>query len=84
MRLSAGLVIRAAARIEPYAAPGAMLCTEELLGELDERSRPLFTPVGAAALRGTGVRLADDRVTVIRKHEQDEPVETRHYRVSLG
>jgi hypothetical protein len=81
---SAGLVIRAAARIEPYAAPGTMLCTEEFLGELDERSRPLFTPASDAALHGTGVRLGDDGVAVIRKHEHDEPVETRLFQVPLG
>ena len=47
---SAGIVIRVAARIEPHAAPGTMLCTEEFLSELDERSQPLFTSVTQAPL----------------------------------
>ena len=39
---SAGIVIRAAARIEPHAAPGTMLCTEEFLSEVEERSQPFL------------------------------------------
>jgi hypothetical protein len=52
---SAGIVIRAAARIEPHAAPGTMLCTEEFLAELDERSRLLFTPVAQAPVARSGI-----------------------------
>jgi hypothetical protein len=74
---STGIVICAAARIEPHAAPGTMLCTEEFFSELDERSRPLFTPVTQAPLRGAGMLLGDDGVAVIRKHDHEEPIETR-------
>jgi hypothetical protein len=81
---SAGIVIRAAARIEPHAAPGTMVCTEEFLSELDERSRLLFTPVTQAALRGAGLLLSDDGVAVIRKNDHEEPVETRLFQAPLG
>jgi hypothetical protein len=81
---SAGLVIRVAARIEPHAAPGTMLCTEEFLSELDERSRSLFTPVAEAPLQGAGLLLGDDGVAVIRKNDHEEPVETRLFQAPLG
>ena len=81
---SAGIVIRAAARIEPHAAPGTMLCTEEFLSELDERSRPLFTPVTQAPLQAAGLLLGDDGVAVIRKNDHEEPVETRLFQAPLG
>ena len=81
---SAGIVIRAAARIEPHAAPGTMLCTEEFLSELDERSRPLFTPVTQAPLQGAGLLLGDDGVAVIRKNDHEEPIETRLFQAPLG
>ena len=74
---SAGMVIRAAARIEPHAAPGTMLCTEEFLSELDERSRQLFTLVTQTSSKNAGLVLGDDGVAVIRKNYRDEPVETR-------
>jgi hypothetical protein len=74
---SAGIVIRAAARIEPYAAPGTMLCTEEFLTDLDERSRQLFTPVTQTPSPNPGLLLAEDGIAVIRKNDHDEPVETR-------
>jgi hypothetical protein len=81
---SAGIVIRAAARIEPHAAPGTMLCTEEFFSELDERSRPLFTPVTQAPLPGAGMLLGDDGVAVIRKNDHEEPIETRLFQAPLG
>jgi len=81
---SAGIVIRAAARIEPYAAPGTMLCTEEFLSELDERSRPLFTPVEQAPLQSAGLVFGDDGVAVIRKNGHEEPVEARLFQAPLG
>ncbi len=81
---SAGIVIRAAARIEPHAAPGTMLCTEEFLSELDERSRLLFTPVTQVPLQGAGLLLGDDGVAVIRKNDHEEPVETRLFQAPLG
>jgi hypothetical protein len=81
---SAGIVIRAAARIEPHAAPGTMLCTEEFLSELDERSQPLFTPVTQAPLQAAGLLLGDDGVAVIRKNDHEEPVETRLFQAPLG
>jgi hypothetical protein len=81
---SAGIVIRAAARIEPHAEPGTMLCTEEFLSELDERSRLLFTPVTQAPLQGAGLLLGDDGVAVIRKNDHEEPVETRLFQAPLG
>jgi len=81
---SAGIVLRAAARIEPHAAPGTMLCTEEFLPELDERSRLLFAPVTQAPLQGAGLLLGDDGVAVIRKNDHEEPVETRLFQAPLG
>jgi hypothetical protein len=81
---SAGIVIRAAARIEPHAAPGTMLCTDEFLSELDERSRSLFTPITQIAVQGTGLLLGDDGVAVIRKNDQEESVETRLFQAPLG
>jgi hypothetical protein len=81
---SAGIVIRAAARIEPHAAPGTMLCTEEFLSELDERSRLLFTPITQASLEGLGLPLGDDGVAVIRKNDHEEPVESRLFQAPLG
>ena len=81
---SAGIVIRAAARIEPHAAPGTMLCTEEFISELDERSRLLFTPVTQASLQGAGSLLSDDGIAVIRKNNHDDAVETRLFQASLG
>jgi len=81
---SAGIVIRAAARIEPHAAPGTMLCTEEFLSELDDRSRLLFAPVTQAPLRGAELLLGDDGVAVIRKNDHEEPVETRLFQAPLG
>jgi hypothetical protein len=74
----------AAARIEPYAAPGTMLCTEQFLSELDARSRLLFTPVTQAPLQGAGLLLGDDGVAVIRKNDHEEPVETRLFQAPLG
>ena len=74
----------AAARIEPHAAPGTMLCTEEFLSELDERSQPLFTRVTQAPLQAAGLLLGDDGVAVIRKNDHEEPVETRLFQAPLG
>ena len=81
---SAGIVIRAAARIEPHAAPGMMLCTEEFLSELDERSRLLFTPVTQVSLQRAGLLLGHEGVAVIRKNDHEEPVEARLFQAPLG
>jgi hypothetical protein len=81
---TAGIVIRAAARIEPHAAPGTMLCTEEFLAELDERSRSLFTPITQIPLEGAGLLLGDDGVAVIRKNDQEEPIEARLFQAPLA
>src|SRR5262249_38213051 len=81
---SAGIVIRAAARIEPHAAPGTMLCTEEFLTELDERSRPLFTPITQIPLDRTGLLLGDDGVAVIRKNDEEEPIEAKLFQAPLA
>jgi hypothetical protein len=42
---SVALVIRAAGRIEPYASPGTILCTQEFVSEVDESVRSNFTSV---------------------------------------
>ena len=76
---SAGIVIRAAARIEPHAAPGTMLCTEEFRSELDERSRVLFTPLTRAPEQGVGLLLDDDGIAVIRKNDHEEAVEAKPF-----
>ena len=81
---SAGMVIRAAARIEPHAVPGTMLCTEEFLSELDERNRVIFAPVTQTASLSGGLLLRDDGVAVIRKTDRDEPVEARLFQAPLG
>jgi hypothetical protein len=81
---SAGIVIRAAARIEPHAAPGTMLCTEEFLAELDERSKPLFTPITQIPLEAGGLVLGADGVAVIRKNDQEEPIEARLFQAPLA
>ena len=81
---SAGIVIRAAARIEPHAAPGTMLCTEEFLSELDERSRSLFTPITQMPSQGAGLLLGEDDVAVVRKNDGEEPIETRLFQAPLG
>jgi class 3 adenylate cyclase len=81
---SAGIVIRAAARIEPYAAPGTILCTEQFLAELDERSRPPFTPITQIPLEGAGLLLGADGVAVIRKNEEEEPLEVRLFQAPLA
>src|SRR5262249_8814126 len=81
---SAGIVIRAAARIEPHAAPGTMLCTEEFLSELDERSQPLFTPVTQNSSQGAGLLLGDDDIAVIRKNDYEDPVATKLFQAPLG
>ena len=61
-----------------------MLCTEEFLAELDERSRPFFTPVEQAPSPSAGLVLGDDGVAVIRKNDHEEPVETRLFQAPLG
>jgi hypothetical protein len=61
-----------------------MLCIEEFFSELDERSRPLFTPVTQAPLPGAGMLLGDDSVAVIRKNDHEEPIETRLFQAPLG
>ena len=83
---SAGIVIRAAARIEPHAEPGTMLCTEEFLSEFEEggRSGRLFTPVTQVPLQAAGLLLGNDGVAVIRKNDHEEPVETRLFHAPLG
>ena len=52
--------------------------------ELDERSRPLFTPITQAPSLAAGLLLGDDGVAVIRKNDHEEPVETRLFQAPLG
>ena len=84
VRVPSAGIVRTAARIEPHAAPGTMLCTEEFLSELDERSQPLFTRVTQVPLQAAGLLLGDDGVAVIRKNDHEEPVETRLFQAPLG
>jgi hypothetical protein len=81
---SAGIVIRAAARIEPHAAPGTILCTEEFFTELEERSRQLFTPITQTPPQNAGLVLGEDGIAVIRKNDRDDPVETRLFQAPLA
>src|SRR5580700_10032203 len=74
---SAAIVLRTAARIEPYAAVGTILCTEEFVSELDETTRPLFTPIAAAPSQARGLVLGDDGTAVLRKNDQDEAIEAK-------
>jgi len=80
---SAAIVIRAAARIEPYAAAGTILCTEEFVSELDEPTRPLFTPFAVASSQTPGLVLGDDGMAFIRKNDQEEPIEARLFEAAL-
>ena len=55
---SGGVVAEPGFGIEPHAAPGTMLCTEEFLSELDERNQVLFIAghTGPDARRGVAAR----------------------------
>jgi hypothetical protein len=70
--------------VKPHAASGTMLCTEEFLSELDERSQLLFTRVTQAPLQAAVLLLGDDGVAMIRKNDHQEPVETRLFQAPLG
>ena len=79
---SAAIVIRAAARIEPYATAGTILCTEEFVSELDETARALFTPVDPLP-QMPGLALRENGMVAIRKNEQEEPIEVRLFQAAL-
>jgi hypothetical protein len=81
---SAAIVIRSAARIEPYALPGSILCTEEFISELDEAARALFAPIESAPSQAPGLVLREDGMAVIRKNEQEEPIEGRLFQAALS
>src|SRR5262249_40980790 len=68
---SAAIVIRAAARIEPYAAPGTILCTQEFVSELHQTTNPHYTPPKAAPPEKAGLFFGRDGTGVIRTNEQD-------------
>ena len=72
---SAAIVIRAAARIEPHATAGTILCTEEFVAELDEIARMLFTPIKPPSPQMPGLALSENGMVAIRKNEQEEPIE---------
>ena len=80
---SVALVIRAAARIEPYASPGTILCTEEFLVEVDEATRSSFTSVRTPPSGESGLLFTDDGTVVVRKSDEDEPMKTRLFQFSL-
>jgi hypothetical protein len=81
---SVAIVVRAAGRIETYAAAGTILCTEEFVSELDETTQPLFKPIMAPPSDAPGLVLCDDGTAVIRKNEQDEPIESRLFEAELN
>ena len=70
--------------IEPYAAPGTVLCTEEFVSELDEMTKPLFTQLAATSSETPGLMLGRGGTAVIRKNEQDEPIEARLFQAALS
>jgi hypothetical protein len=80
---SVALVIRAAARIEPYASPGTILCTEEFLSEVDESTRSYFSSVRQSPSGELGLPFEDDGSVVIRKSDDDEPINTKLYQLLL-
>jgi hypothetical protein len=81
---SAAIVIRAAARIEPYATAGTILCTEEFVAELDETTGALFTSTEARLSQTPGFVLRENGLVAIRKNEQEEPIEVRLFQAGLG
>lgn len=81
---SAGIVIRAAARIEPHAMPGTILCTEDFLSELDEMAKPLFTPIAASPSQQPGFTSDGDGSVTIRKNDHEDPIEARLFQARLG
>ena len=78
-----GVVIRAAARIEPYATAGTILCTEEFVSELDETARTLFTPLEPPPSQMPGLAPRDNGMVAIRKNEHEEPIEVRLFQAAL-
>jgi hypothetical protein len=80
---SAAIVIRAAARIEPYATAGTILCTEEFVSELDEMTRTLFTPFELPPSQMPGLEVLENGMTIIRKNEQEEPIAVRLFQAGL-
>ena len=77
---SAAIVIRAAARIEPYATVGTILCTEAFVAELDEAMRELFTSTEMPSSQTPGLAISKNGIVAIRKNEQDEPIEAGYAR----
>ncbi len=80
----AAIVIRVAARIEPYATVGTILCTEEFVSELDETAKALFMPVESPLSEGPGFGFRENGMVVIRKNEQEEPIEVRLFQATLS
>src|SRR4051794_6776191 len=80
---SAAIVIRAAARIEPYATAGTILCTEEFVAELDEMAMGLFARIEAPPPQTPGLALREDGMVAIRKNEHEEPIEVRLFQAAL-
>jgi class 3 adenylate cyclase len=80
---SAAIVIRAAARIEPYATAGSILCTEEFVSELDEPERTLFMPIEPPPSQMPGLALRENGTVAIQKNEQEEPIEVRLFQAAL-
>jgi class 3 adenylate cyclase len=80
----AAIVIRVAARIEPYATVGTILCTEEFVSELDETAKALFMPVESPLSEGPGLGFRENGMVVIRKNEQEEPIEVRLFQATLS
>jgi hypothetical protein len=78
-----GLAIRAASRIEPYASPGTILCTEEFFSEVDESIRGSFTPVETLCSSQSGLSIEIDGSAVIRKSDEDEPINTKLFQFPL-
>jgi hypothetical protein len=81
---SVALVIRAAGRIEPYASPGTILCTQEFVSEVDESVRSNFTSVKTSPSGEYGLLFSDDGSVVIRKSDEDEPINTKLFQLPLG
>jgi len=81
---SVALVIRAASRIEPYAAPGTILCTEDFFSEVDESIRGNFTSVRTSPSGESGLLFKDDGSVVIRKSKEDEPINTKLFQLPLS
>jgi class 3 adenylate cyclase len=80
---SVALVVRAAARIEPYAMPGTVLCTEDFLSQVDPIVRGSFRAFANNGTNGDDIRFEEDGNVVIKKSADDEPIRTRLHEVDL-